>query len=67
MTREPSPCHKANGLQFTAGVGLGVDVHVTESYTKPIKPQKTTTKPTQRSIYIHPRHTHVFLRKLLIT
>ena len=41
--------NEVNGFQLTGGVGVGIDLHVTESNTKPVVPPNTKKDSAQSS------------------
>lgn len=56
--------NEINGIQVTGGVGIGLDFHVAESYTRPVFTQKASTNSGKTKRSIHPNHKSILQRRL---
>ena len=53
-----------NGVQLTAGVGIGLDVHVAESYTKAVSPQQSNKGTRNARRAVRPGYKNVEMDRL---
>ena len=53
-----------NGVQLTAGVGIGLDVHVAESYTKAVLPQQSNKGTRNARRAVRPGYKNVEMDRL---